>query len=85
MISLDRQGFLAKKIINGLDGHLEIEDKDRAIKIAKRAIEEFVSSLSDIDTVVKQKIASIKRGVVEGSSEWKALYDRFYLEEANKR
>ncbi len=85
MISLDRQAYLAKEIINGLGEHLKIDNKDRAVKIAKRTIEQFVSSLSDIDTVVKQKITSIKRGIMEGTSEWKALYDRFYLEELNKR
>ena len=85
MISLDRQAYLAKEIINGLGEHLEVDNKDRAVKIAKRAIEKFASSLSDIDTVVKQKIASIKRGVMEGTSEWKALYDKFYSEEVNKK
>ena len=85
MISLDRQSFLAKEIINGLDGLLDFEDKNRALKLAKKVIFDFASSLEDIDTVVKQKIASIKRGVLEGTNEWKALYDRFYLEEVKKR
>lgn len=85
MISLDRQSFLAKEIINGLGGFLEFGDKSRALKLTKKVIFDFVSGLEDIDTVVKQKIASIKRGVLEGTNEWKALYDRFYLEETKKR
>ncbi len=85
MISLDRQSFLAKEIINGMDGFLKFENKDRALKLAKKVIFDFASGLEDIDVVVKQKIASIKRGILEGTNEWKALYDRFYLEEAKKR
>ena len=85
MISTDRQAVLAKQIVNELGQTFKLTSKDRALRVVKKSIEEFDQTLSDVDDVIKQKIASIKRGVLEGSSEWRALYDRFYQEEMNKK
>jgi len=37
-----------------------------------------------IDDRIRQKIASYKRAIPEGSSEWDILYQRFYNEEKGK-
>ncbi len=38
-----------------------------------------------IDVAARRKIASLKRGVVEGSAEWNILYRRYRDEELRKR
>lgn len=38
-----------------------------------------------MDLAVRKKIASLKRGVVEGGSEWQVLYRRYREEELRKK
>ncbi len=37
-----------------------------------------------IDTLVRRKLESQKRGIVEGSDEWDVLYRKYYEEEVAK-
>jgi hypothetical protein len=37
-----------------------------------------------VDKKVREKIASIKRGVSEGTGEWEILYRQYYNEEIDK-
>jgi uncharacterized protein len=37
-----------------------------------------------IDTLVRRKLESQKRGIVEGSDEWDVLYRKYYEEETAK-
>jgi hypothetical protein len=38
-----------------------------------------------IDSLVRQKIASLKRGVPVGGNEWDILYRKYYEEEVARR
>ena len=37
-----------------------------------------------LDTLVRRKLESQKRGIVEGSDEWDVLYRKYYEEEVGK-
>jgi hypothetical protein len=87
IISEERQIHLAHLITDVIwnDDLVDYTDEDLALRIAKKAVVEFVKEEEDIDTKAKQKVASLKRNVVEGSPEWEILYQKYYAEERAKR
>lgn len=86
MISEDRQSHLAHKITDAIwnDDLVDYSDEDQALRLAKKAIAEFVKEDQDMDQAARNKVASLKRGVVEGSPEWDILYKKYYEEERKK-
>lgn len=59
-------------------------DQEFLHKEIKRAFVFFLRSVENIDEKVKKKIASLKKGVPEGSAEWDILYRKYYNEEIDK-
>lgn len=87
ILSEDRQTHWAHLLTDGIwnDDMVDYSDEDMALRLAKKAILEFVKEHEDIDQRAKAKVASLKRGVVEGSPEWDILYRKYYEEERGKR
>ncbi len=87
IISDDRQTRLAHVIIDAIwdDDLVDYSDDELAIRAAKQAIAEFVREDEQIDIQARQKVASLKRNVIEGSPEWDILYKKYYEEERNRR
>jgi uncharacterized protein len=87
IISEERQSHLAHVITDGIwnDDLVDYSDEEQALRLAKRAIIEFVKEEADLDVKAREKVASLKRGVVEGSPEWDILYKKYYEEERGKR
>lgn len=87
IISEDRLTHLAHLITDTVwgDDLVDFSDDDVALRVAKKAIAEFVKEDQEIDLRAREKVASLKRNVVEGSPEWDILYRKYYDEERNKR
>jgi uncharacterized protein len=87
MISPDRQSHLAHLIVDALweDDLVDYSDDELAVRVAKKAIVEFVKADEMLDKLAKDKVASLKRGVTEGSPEWDILYKKYYEEELQRR
>lgn len=87
MISEDRQSHLAHVIVDGIwkDDLVDYTDDEQAIREAKRAIALFNQDLEDADAKARQKVASLKRNVMEGSPEWDVLYKKYFEEEMQRR
>jgi hypothetical protein len=87
IISEDRQAALARKITDDIWNAdlVDYTDEDLAFRVAKKAIAEFVKDDEEVDRKAREKVASLKRGVVEGSPEWDVMYKKYYEEERNKR
>lgn len=87
ILSEDRQTHWAHLLTDGVynDDLVDFSDEDQALRAAKRAVVEFVKEDGDIDTAVRAKVASLKRGVPEGSREWDIMYQKYYEEERNRR
>ncbi len=87
MISEDRQSHLAHILTDAIwkDDLVDYTDEDQALRLAKKAIFEFVKEDTDIDQRARDKVATLKRGVVEGSPEWDIMYKKYYEEERGKR
>jgi hypothetical protein len=87
IISGDRQSHLAHIVTDGVwgDDIADFMDDDQALRAAKIAIGEFVKEDEDIDQRARDKVASLKRNVMEGTPEWDVMYKKYYEEERNKR
>jgi hypothetical protein len=63
----------------------EIPNFQVALRNARELLAEWVEKGDAVDLVVRKKIASLKREVVEGSAEWNILYRRYREEELRKK
>ena len=89
ILSEDRQSHFARVIIDKLydDDVMDFEDDDErlVLKTVKMSIIKFVKDHESIEESVRYKISSLKRNVIEGTSEWNALYDKYMREEGDKK
>lgn len=87
ILSEERQTHWAHMITDKVWGAdiADFSDDDEALRATKKAIIAFVKEDSDIDTKAREKVASLKRNVMEGTSEWEIMYRKYYEEEKNRR
>lgn len=87
MISEDRLSHLAHLVVDGIwnDDLVDYTDDDAALRAAKKGLADFVKIVSEIETSARAKVASLKRGVVEGSPEWDVLFAKYFEEELQRR
>jgi hypothetical protein len=78
---------LSNIVLEGLKKHdIILKEKDEDIRKAIRNIivKEFELD-TQIDSLVRKKLLSYKKNIVEGSPEWDILYEKFLNEEISKR
>ena len=89
IISSPRQGYFARLLIDELWGDelidFDEEQEDSIIRQARMIIAQWVEEQGDIDTNVREKINSLKRGVMEGTAEWSIMYKKYFQEEMSRR
>lgn len=86
-LSEDRILFLARESLTRLrDEKLaEIANFPSALRAGREILAQFVEQGDAVDAAARRKIASLKRGVVEGGAEWNILYRRYREEELRKK
>jgi hypothetical protein len=86
-LSPERQTHLAHIVVDGIwnDDLVDYTDEDEAVRVGKKAVFQFAKDIADMDSAVKQKIATLKRNVVEGSPEYDVMYSKYLDEEMSKR
>jgi hypothetical protein len=79
--------YLAREALTRMrdEGLAQVDNFALALRHARELIAEWDEKGDVIDTIVRRKIASLKRGVVEGSPEWTILYRRYRDEELRKK
>jgi hypothetical protein len=79
--------YLARESLSRLrdEGLAEVTNFPLALRQARELLSEWFEKGDEIDAVVRRKIQSLKRGVVEGSPEWEILYRRYREEEQRKK
>lgn len=87
MISEARKLQFAKKIVDAIwgDDLVDFSDDDQALRVARNSIDKFFEEEDNFDQVVRAKVLSLKRGVIEGSPEWDIMYKKYYEEELKRR
>ncbi len=85
--SEDRISNLAHKIWDALydDDLADYPDEAKVLLGIKSALTSYLKTEDEIDDAAREKIATLKRGVTEGSREWDILYRQYYDEEARRR
>ena len=61
-----------------------IEDRATIRQDIMDIIGSLLKEEEQVDTQVRQKIASQKKEIIEGSEEWDVLYRRYYAEEMRR-
>ena len=84
ILTEDRQYHLAHLVTDKVwgDDIVDFSDDDLALRAAKTAIIAFVKAAAEIDIKAREKVATLKRGVMEGTREWDILYKKYYEEES---
>lgn len=87
ILSEDRQSHIAHIVTDKVwgDDIADFSDDDEALRATKKAIVLFVREVAEIDVKAREKVASLKRNVMEGTGEWDILYKKYYEEEKNRR
>lgn len=83
-LSDDRINHLSHLILKAIKGDLEIADESMALRSIKNGFHAYQDIEAQVDKKVRLKIASLKRGVPEGSREWDILYHQYFDEELSK-
>ena len=87
ILSEDRVSHISHLVLESLrkKNALTIHDMNVTLRTIKQSITSYLSYDEAIDTKVRAKLASYKKPLPEGSSEWEVLYNKFYQEELQKR
>jgi hypothetical protein len=67
------------------EGLAEIPNFQVALRQARELVADWNEKGDAVDAIVRRKIASIKRGIVEGGTEWNIMYRRYRDEELRKK
>lgn len=88
-LSEDRISHISHLIADGLwKDELIDYDEDEEHKVVgeiRRALTDYLRVEDEVDSIVRNKIASYSRHIPVGSREWDVLYQKFYREEMQKR
>jgi hypothetical protein len=66
------------------DEMADYSDEEKAVREARKVLTDYFTRDEKLDGNVRKRIASLKRGVFEGSREWDILYQKYYEEESKK-
>ena len=61
-----------------------LEDRNTIRQEARKFLDELFTEESKIDAAARQKIASQRKIILEGSQEWEILYRKYYNDEVKK-
>ncbi|HEY0263339.1 MAG TPA: DUF507 family protein [Granulicella sp.] len=86
-ISRDKLNKLAHTVADTLAEIDEVgflEDRNTIRQEARKALEKLLTDELKLDQGARQKIASQRKIIVEGSQEWDILYRKYYNDEVKK-
>ena len=61
-----------------------LEDRNTIRQEARKALTKLLTEEMKLDAAARQKIASQRKIIVEGSQEWDILYRKYYNDEVKK-
>ena len=86
-ISRDKLNKLAHTVADSLAEIQEVdfrEDRNTIRQEARKALEKLLTEETRIDAAARQKIASQRKIILEGSQEWDILYRKYYNDEVKR-
>jgi hypothetical protein len=88
MLSDDKISHLSHVLLKGLLERklvVPLDEEGRVRTEMKRTILLELKVGEEIDAVVRRKLQSYSKKIVEGTSEWEILYKKFFREEEMRR
>lgn len=88
ILSEEKITHLSHLIVQGLEkdpGVRRSGAKEELLRCVKRTIVQELRQDEAVDEIVRQKLSSYSRKIVEGSPEWDVLYHKTFNEEMKKR
>jgi len=88
MLSEDKISHLSHVLLKGLVGRklvAVVEEESKVRAEIKRTIVGELKIGEEMDAIIRRKLQSFSKKIVEGSPEWEILYRKFYREEEIKR
>ena len=86
-LSREKVLHMSHLILRYLDAEDSVEYFDEPQEIRQTIVKIIMDEMKNdelIDALVRRKLESQKRGIVEGSDEWDVLYRKYYEEEVAK-
>ena len=86
-ISRDKLNKMAHMVADALAETDECEfldDRNAIRQEARKALEKTLTEEMKVDQAARQKIASQRKIIVEGSQEWDILYRKYYNDEVKR-
>ena len=86
-VSRDKVNKLAHTVADTLAEIPEcnfLEDRNTIRQEARKALEKLLAEETKLDAAARQKIASQRKIILEGSQEWEILYRKYYNDEVRK-
>ena len=86
-VSRDKLNKLAHTVADTLAEIDEVEfleDRNTIRQEARKALETLLLAETKLDMAARQKIASQRKIIMEGSQEWDILYRKYYNDEVKK-
>ena len=86
-LSEDKISHLSHLLTDGVSktGLVEFSDNLAALKTTKEILAKYSRLEDEVDALVRKKLHSYARNIVEGSREWDVLYRKHFDEEILKR
>lgn len=88
MITDDKLSHLSHRIFSAMIENKSVaflETEERILREIKRAVSDELRVDDDLDRMVRKRLASYSRKIIEGSREWDILYKKTLEEEMRKR
>ena len=87
VLSDERQSYLVHLVVDTLEKKalLSYTDRQKMHLLARQVMNQCMKVSREIDQKVCDKIKSLKRNVLENSSEWQVLYSNYMEEEMIRR
>ena len=89
MLSDDKISHLSHVLFEGLwkQDLIEMDDENEGAirREIKRSIVSELKVGEDIDQIVRRKLQTFAKKLIEGSPEWEVLYSKYYREEEIKK
>ena len=81
---LNKLAHTVADTLAGIDEVDFLEDRNTIRQEARKALEKLLMEETKLDQAARQKIASQRKIIVEGSQEWDILYRKYYNDEVKK-
>ena len=86
-LSEDRISFIAHLLCESAvqQGFVKTSDRGRLLAETKQILQSYCHLDDEVDDIVRKKLGTYSRNIMEGSPEWDVMYKKHFQEEMQKK